>query len=185
MHFVSTPVIVFQNRIVRSAVPPPETKSPCWWGDQASAFTAAVCFRNEAVGELDCILQRFSRLSFPPEANCCPSKDHFNPQIYCLCPVIRFIYSSATRVSLRRIFLSREPLAKILFEFQARAPTRPVCPRNVWTFLNLLQSQSWTSPECVPTPRMLEVGAKQLLVTRSLAVNSSSFTTLELFPFQI
>lgn len=30
MHLVSSPVIEFQNRIVRSAVPPPDTSSPCW-----------------------------------------------------------------------------------------------------------------------------------------------------------
>lgn len=35
------PVRVFQKRRQRSAVPPPEASRPCWWGDQAMAFTAA------------------------------------------------------------------------------------------------------------------------------------------------
>lgn len=35
------PVSVFQKRRQRSAVPPPDASSPCWWGDQAMAFTAA------------------------------------------------------------------------------------------------------------------------------------------------
>lgn len=184
-HLVSVPVIVFQNLIVRSAVPPPDTRSPCWWGDQARAFTAAVCFKKEAVGMLDDILQRFSLLSLPPEANCCPSNDHFNPQTSCLWPVILFMYSSPIRISRRRMFLSREPLANTLLEFHAIAPTRPVCPRIVWIFLSLLQSQSWTSPEWVPTPRTFELGVKELLVTRSLEFSSSNFTTFELFPFQM
>lgn len=37
------PVSVFQKRMQRSAVPPPEASRPCWWGDQAMAFTAAKC----------------------------------------------------------------------------------------------------------------------------------------------
>lgn len=35
------PVSVFQKRRQRSAVPPPDASSPCWWGDQAMALTAA------------------------------------------------------------------------------------------------------------------------------------------------
>jgi hypothetical protein len=35
------PFIEFQNRIFRSAVPPPEARMPRWWGDQDMAFTAA------------------------------------------------------------------------------------------------------------------------------------------------
>lgn len=43
MHCSGWPVSVFQNRIQRSAVPPPDASSPCWCGDQAIAFTAARC----------------------------------------------------------------------------------------------------------------------------------------------
>lgn len=43
MHCRGWPVSVFQKRMQRSAVPPPEASSPCWCGDQAMAFTAARC----------------------------------------------------------------------------------------------------------------------------------------------
>lgn len=43
MHCRGCPVSVFQKRMQRSAVPPPEARSPCWCGDQAMAFTAARC----------------------------------------------------------------------------------------------------------------------------------------------
>lgn len=35
---------------------------------------------------MECIFQIYSLLSFPPEANCCVSGDHFSPQTSCLCP---------------------------------------------------------------------------------------------------
>jgi hypothetical protein len=31
------PACVFQKRMQRSAVPPPDASSPFWWGDQAIA----------------------------------------------------------------------------------------------------------------------------------------------------
>lgn len=43
MHCSGCPVSVFQKRMQRSAVPPPDASSPCWCGDQAMAFTAARC----------------------------------------------------------------------------------------------------------------------------------------------
>lgn len=43
MHCRGCPVSVFQKRMQRSAVPPPEARRPCWCGDQAMAFTAARC----------------------------------------------------------------------------------------------------------------------------------------------
>lgn len=43
VHCRGWPVSVFQKRMQRSAVPPPEASSPCWCGDQAMAFTAAKC----------------------------------------------------------------------------------------------------------------------------------------------
>ncbi len=126
-HFVSSPLIEFQNLIVLSAVPPPETSRPCWWGDHARAFTAAVCFVKLKVGELEYIDQMLSLLSFPPEASCCWSKDHFSPQTYCLCPTILLTVSWVLR-SRTRIFLSLEPLARMLRLFQAIEPTLAVCP---------------------------------------------------------
>lgn len=43
VHCRGWPVRVFQKRMQRSAVPPPDASRPCWWGDQAIAFTAAKC----------------------------------------------------------------------------------------------------------------------------------------------
>lgn len=43
VHCRGWPVNVFQKRMQRSAVPPPEANRPCWWGDQAMALTAAKC----------------------------------------------------------------------------------------------------------------------------------------------
>src|SRR5207237_8461639 len=40
---IIAPVLVFQNLMLRSAVPPPEARRWCWCGDQATALTAAVC----------------------------------------------------------------------------------------------------------------------------------------------
>ena len=34
-------VAVFQKRMQRSAVPPPEASRPCWWGDHAMACSRA------------------------------------------------------------------------------------------------------------------------------------------------
>jgi len=44
------PFVVFQKRIHRSAVPPPDARRPLWWGDQAMALTAAVCSVNLKAG---------------------------------------------------------------------------------------------------------------------------------------
>ena len=41
IELIHEPFNVFQNLIHRSAVPPPLASRPCWWGDQAMAFTAA------------------------------------------------------------------------------------------------------------------------------------------------
>lgn len=90
-HFVYSPFIEFQNLMVLSAVPPPETKRPCWWGDQARAFTAAECFNRLKTGAFECGDHMLSLLSLPPEASCCWSKDHLRPQTYCLCPTILLI----------------------------------------------------------------------------------------------
>jgi hypothetical protein len=43
-------VVVFQKRIHRSAVPPPDARSPWTWGDHAIAFTAAVCSEYLSTG---------------------------------------------------------------------------------------------------------------------------------------
>ena len=47
-------VWVFQKRMQRSAVPPPEARSPFWCGDHASALTAAVWSEKRSSGEVPC-----------------------------------------------------------------------------------------------------------------------------------
>jgi hypothetical protein len=183
-HFVYSPKIEFQNLMVLSAVPPPETSSPCWWGDHARALTAAVCLKRLKVGELECKLHKLSLLSLPPEASCCWSNDHFRPQTYCLWPTILLTKSSFVLISLIRIFLSLDPLAKTLFEFHPIAPTLAVWPLQVEIFFCLIQSQSYTSPIWVPTPKTLELGLEEQLVTKSLEASSTSRTTLEFPAFQ-
>ena len=88
-------VWVFQKRMQRSAVPPPEARSPFWCGDHASALTAAVWSEKRSSGEVPCgdlrvgreearggegglggrgrevrgVHQMKSLLSFPPDAS--------------------------------------------------------------------------------------------------------------------
>jgi hypothetical protein len=71
---------VFQNRIHLSAVPPPDASRPCWCGDHAMAFTAAVCSANRIAGVSLFSSQMQSWLSLPPDASCRLSGDHFRPQ---------------------------------------------------------------------------------------------------------
>ena len=61
------------------------------------------------------------------------------------------------------------------------APTRPECPLNVKIFLFLMQSQSWVSPEWVPTAKTFEEGLDEQLVTKSFSFSYTNLTTLE-FP---
>ena len=78
---------MFQNLIQRSAVPPPETNSPFWWGDQAKALTAALCDVNlQSASDYFCGHHTISLLSFPPEASYCSSRDHLSPQTSYLWP---------------------------------------------------------------------------------------------------
>lgn len=80
------PSRVFQNLIVRSADPPPEASTPWLWGFQASPLTAALCWLNLLTGTIEWVFHIINLLSFPPDANDWPSKDHFNPQTYWVWP---------------------------------------------------------------------------------------------------
>eukprot|EP00963_Diacronema_lutheri_P004320 scaffold324_cov326-Pavlova_lutheri.AAC.42 len=53
----------------RSAVPPPEASKPCWWGDHAMPFTAALCSVNRSTGAAVAAFHTRSWLSFPPDAS--------------------------------------------------------------------------------------------------------------------
>ena len=50
-------VVVFQNRMHLSAVPPPDASRPWRWGDQAIALTAAVCSVYFSTGCTECGFQ--------------------------------------------------------------------------------------------------------------------------------
>lgn len=82
------------------------------------------------------------------------------------------------------MLLSLDPLANILLEFQAIAPTRAVWPWYVKNFWFFTTSQSWTYPECVPTAKVFEETLQEVLVTKSLDPNSTNLTTLEFVAFQ-
>lgn len=74
IEFSSNIYYVFQNLMHLSAVPPPLTRRPCWWGDHEIAFTAAKWLPNLPTGsKLLWTDHTLSLLSFPPDANCCSS----------------------------------------------------------------------------------------------------------------
>ena len=177
------PVKVFLNLIVLSAVPPPETSRPCWCGDQAMAFTAAVWSLNFSTGSLEWLFQTNNLLSFPPEQSCCSSGLHFNPQIYCLWPLNLLIYEELVLRSLCRIVLSLEPVDKIE-EFQAIAPTRFVCPCKTLTLFILFTSQIWTYPLFVPKENKGPFRDQLTEVAESVIPKSQSLVTFEFCAFQ-
>ncbi len=53
MQFSAVLVAEFQKRMQRSAVPPPDASKPCWWGDHAMAFTAALWSLNLMTGDVE------------------------------------------------------------------------------------------------------------------------------------
>ena len=180
--FTVAPVKVFRNFIVLSAVPPPETSRPCWCGDQATAFTAAKWSQYLRMGSLQWLFHTSSLLSLPPEHSCCSSKDHFKPQIYCLCPSNRVKNGVLVRKSRWRMLLSLEPVLRRV-EFQDIAPTRFVCPVIVLSFFILTTSQIWTSPLFVPTAKIGPFNDQDTEVAESLTPRSQSLLTLEFDAF--
>lgn len=169
--------------MLRSAVPPPEASKPCWWGDQATALTAAMWSENVRTGLGDLPFHIISLLSFPPEQSCCSSGDHFSPQISCLWPTSLLISEVLALMSLLRMVLSLEPVL-MTDEFQAMLPTRFEWPCNTLILLTLLMSQMWTSPLLVPNEKVGPLTAQPTEVTVSDNPRSHNFVTLELSPFQ-
>lgn len=106
-HCIGCPVMVFQNRMHRSAVPPPEANNPCWCGDHAIAFTAAKCDEYVWTGESECCVHTYSLLSLPPEARHCPSGDHFKPHTSCLCPIRVLSETKAKIILIQFVNLSK------------------------------------------------------------------------------
>jgi hypothetical protein len=181
--FTVAPVKVFLNLIVRSAVPPPETKSPCWCGDHATAFTAAKWSQYLRIGSVQWLFHTSNLLSLPPEHSCCSSKDHFKPQIYCLCPTSRVKKGELVRRSRWRILLSRDPVLRRV-EFHDIAPTLFVCPVIVRSFFILTTSQICTSPLLVPTAKVGPFNDQETEVAESLTPRSQSLLTFEFDAFQ-
>ncbi len=178
------PLRVFLNLIVRSAVPPPEARRPCWCGDQAIALTAAVWSVNLRIGSEEWEFHTSSLLSLPPEHNCWSSGDHFSPQIYCLCPTSFDMNGWLIRKSLCKIVLSRDPVLRMV-EFQAMAPTRLVCPGKVLTRFILLTSQICTSPLLVPRAKLGPLTDHPTEVQVSVVPRSHNLVTLELPAFHM
>ena len=182
--FTVVPFNVFLNLIVLSAVPPPEAKRPCWWGDQAIAFTAAVWSLNFKIGSVEYGFHTKSLLSFPPEHNCWSSKDHLSPQIYCLCPINLLVKGVFALRSLCKMVLSLDPVLRI-DEFQAIAPTLFVCPCKILTLFILLTSQIWTSPLFVPKANKGPLTDHATEVALSVVPRSQSLVTFELLAFHM
>lgn len=169
--------------MVRSAVPPPETRRPCWWGDQAIALTAAAWSQNFIIGYELWGFHIRSLLSFPPEQSCCSSKDHFNPQTYCLWPISLLKKGLLLRRSRWRIVLSLEPVLRMV-EFHAIAPTLLECPCIMRILFIFWTSHIWISPLFVPKEKCGPFNDQETDVTVSAIPRSQSFVTLELLAFQ-
>lgn len=176
---------VFQNLMHLSAVPPPLARRPLVWGDQAKALTAAKCEVNLQTGSLlfYCYHTR-SLLSFPPDASCCSSYDHFSPHTSYLWLWRVLILSPFSLKSLIKIFLSLEPEART-FEDHAIVPTLPSWPLRTLVIFPAYISHTWTSPLFVPMLRWCPLFDQHTEVTQSLEPKSWSFVTLELLADQM
>jgi len=170
--------------MVLSAVPPPDTRRPCWWGDQVTALTAAIWSLYLRTGSQEWLFQMSNLLSLPPEHSCCSSKDHFKPHISCLCPKSLLIKGEFTLKSRWRMVLSLDPVLRML-EFHEMAPTLLECPVKVLTFLIFTTSQISTFPLFVPSERWGPFSDQETEVARSVFPKSHNFWTFELDEFHI
>ena len=112
------PVLQFQKRMWRSAVPPPLASRLGCQGHHARALTAAWCWEKVNSGwvsEYDspaCSCHTCSRLSLPPDARSRPSGDHRRPHTSCEWPCTLATRCSACRTSWWWISPLREPLER-------------------------------------------------------------------------
>ena len=164
------PLWMFHILICLSEVPPPVASILCCHGHQATAFTAALCWRNTCTGSWfdmgdednesfveDVSLamsQILTRLSLAPLAKYLASQLHFKPQISCVCNLSEPVWCWAIRTSWLWISPDLEPeLSK--WEFHANEPIRVWCD-FIWrrhTFL--LTSHNSTTFFELPTASML------------------------------
>ena len=163
----------------RSAVPPPLTSNPFWWGDQAKAFTAALWLKNRHVGSEPVWLaadHTRSLLSLPPDASWVSSGLHLRPQTSYLWPRSWAMLSSRHRKSWLWIARSFEPELRMLV-LHERAPTLPIWPSYFRTSFCCSMSQTYTIPLSVPTERCVPLLSQLTAVTSSELSNSCSLVT--------
>lgn len=169
--------------MVLSAVPPPERRRPCWWGDQVTALTAATWSLYLTTGSFDFEFQMYNLLSLPPEQSCWPSGDHLSPQTSCLW-LVSFEKKAPLHLgSLWSIVLSREPVHTISL-FHAMEAILSVWPPMTLTLFILFKSQMWSYPLLVPKVKVGPFTDHPTEVTVSESPKSQSLVTFELFPFQ-
>ena len=134
--------------IILSAVPPPVASNPCWWGDQAIAFTAALWSQNLFIA-CPFWFHTITLLSLPPDAKYWSSFDHFSPHIYWLCYASFCTKLFGDLRSLCKIVLSREPVESN-FLLHAMVPTLISCPYSFLVCFCSATSQINTSPLLQP-----------------------------------
>lgn len=106
------PMLVFQNLMHPSSVPPPDASRLLLNGHHGSALTAAEwssslynhCVRKPAEEDDMDASHRWRRLSLPPLASCCTEPDHLNP--HTSFPCLRYVYTySASTVPDPRVIV--------------------------------------------------------------------------------
>mmetsp|Transcript_18353 Transcript_18353/g.58532 ORF Transcript_18353/g.58532 Transcript_18353/m.58532 type:complete len:203 (-) Transcript_18353:704-1312(-) len=178
------PDSVFQNRMHRSAVPPPEASRPDWCGDHAIAFTAAQCSPKRQRGsERRLASQTSNLLSLPPEASCRPSGDQRRPHTSCRCALRMSVVALRCRTSFTRMVLSRLPVAS-WWSCHASEPTRDVCSLSVLILRPATASHSCTCPLLRPTARYDPRCDQATDVTRPCPIWSHSCVTLVVWALQ-
>jgi hypothetical protein len=147
-------------------------------------LTAAQCWLNLFTGIVECVFQIINLLSFPPEARVCPSKDHFNPQTYWVCPwYIETISLELILVSCILIVRSLEPLASKL-PAQDKELTLALCPNISFILAFLSKSHIYVTPWLFPIEIWDPYWFHAILVIEQGFI-SQNLITLLLFPFHI
>lgn len=145
-------VFVEKNRMLRSAVPPPEAKIEGLLGHQPTALTAALCSWNLTSYSLCLWEYTTSLLSFPPEAIWFPSGLHLSPHISW--PWALYLLTIPLLRSQVATVPSLDPLAKCP-EHQSKLPTLPLCPSKLLFFFILTISNTLIWPVLFPIANLL------------------------------